>query len=308
MQRLDLLGVQAFISIAEAGSFNAGAHHLHISQTALTRRLQKLEAGLGLTLVERTTRSMTVTRAGMDFLPKAIRSVRELATALEDLRIKATQDSDEVVIGCLPTVAATRLAAIVREYGRRYPRNAIHVLDRSVTEIREAVLRGEVDFAISVLGSPHRDISSERLFSEPMVAACPLRHRFAGQVSLKWKELEGEPLIGIGALSGNRSLTEQVIASRRLKLRFAFEVQHLATAVGLVSGGAGIAVLPMSAVAVAQHKQLCVVPLEQPAMTRTIELFRRRDRPLSTAAAPLSAMVVRAFRGAEGKRAVNGGA
>jgi DNA-binding transcriptional LysR family regulator len=296
MQRLDLLGVQAFISIAEAGSFNAAAHHLHISQTALTRRLQKLEAALGLPLIERTTRSMTVTRAGMEFLPKAIRSVRELASALDELKVKATQDSEEVVIGCLPTIAASRLAGIVREYGRRYPRNTIQVLDRSVTEIREAVLRGEVDFAISVLGSPHRDVTSERLFTEPMVAACPARHKLAAQASLKWKDLEDEPLIAIGALSGNRLLTEQVIASKQLKLRFAFEVQHLATAVGLVSGGAGIAVLPLSAVNGASHKQLAVVPLAQPAITRAIDLFRRRDRPLSPAAARLSQMVVRALK------------
>jgi DNA-binding transcriptional LysR family regulator len=296
MQRLDLLGVQAFISIAEAGSFNAAAHHLHISQTALTRRLQKLEAALGLPLIERTTRSMTVTRAGMDFLPKAIRNVRELSSALDELKVKASQDFEEVVIGCLPTIAARRLAGIVREYGRRYARNTIQVMDRSATEIREAVLRGEVDFAISVLGSPHRDISSELLFAEPMVAACPARHRLAAQDSLKWKDLEGEPLIAIGALSGNRLLTEQVIEARRLKLRFAFEVQHLATAVGLVSGGAGIAILPMSAVDGAPAKQLSVVPLVQPAMSRTIELFRRRDRPLSAAAATLRKMVIRALR------------
>ena len=296
MQRLDLLGVQAFICIAEAGSFNAAATHLHISQTALTRRLQKLEAGLGLTLVERTTRSMTVTRAGMEFLPKAVRSVRELSSALEDLKVKANHDLQEIVIGCLPTVAATRLVGIVREYGRRYPRNTIQVLDQSVTEIREAVLRGDVDFAISVLGTPNRDIVSERLFSEPMVAACPVEHHLATQPSLKWKDLEGERLITIGALSGNRLLTEQVISARRLELRFTFEVQHLATAVGLVCGGAGIAVLPLTAVYGIPPEQLTIVPLVQPSILRTVELFRRRDRPMSAAAATLAKMVVRALR------------
>jgi len=82
-------------------------------------------------------------------------------------------------------------------------------------------VRGEVDFAISVLVLPHREITSER-FTEPMVVACPIRYRLAAQSSLKWKDLEGEPLIAIGALSGNRLLTEQVISSRQLKLRFAF--------------------------------------------------------------------------------------
>lgn len=303
MQRLDLLGVQAFIAIAEAGSFNAAAQQLHISQTALTRRLQKLESALELQLIERTTRSMTVTRAGMEFLPKAVRNVRELAGALDELKARAAQDMEHVLIGCLPTVAAGRLAGIVREYRRRYPRNNIQVLDRSATEIREAVLRGELDFAISVLDAPHRELTSERLFSEPMVAACPPRHRFASQASLRWRDLAGEPLIAIGALSGNRVLTEQVIAAHQLQLRFSFEVQHLATAVGLVGGGAGIAIVPLSAVAGVTGRGIGVVPLEQPAIARNVKLFRRKDRPLSGAAAPLREMVLRALRGAAPDRA-----
>lgn len=306
MRRLDLLGIQAFISIAEAGSFSAAAHHLHISQTALTRRLQKLEASLGLTLIERTTRSMSVTRAGMDFLPKAIRSVRELASALDEVKVKASGESDEIVIGCLPTIAASRLAGIIQDYRKLYPRNTIQVLDRSVTEIREAVLRGELDFAVSVLGSPHRDITSERLFTEPMVAVCPAHHRYSNLPSVAWKDLEGEPLIGIGSLSGNRALMEQVMTSRRLRLRFAFEVQHLATAVGLVSGGAGIAVLPMSAVAGIGQQRLAVVLLEQPSLHRTIELFRRKDRPLSAGAGALRQLIVRALRGAGGTKSIAG--
>ena len=296
MKRLDLLGVQAFICIAETGSFRAAAQNLHISQTALTRRLQKLESALGLRLIERTTRSMSITPAGLDLLPRAVRSVRELGSALDDARAKTSRPPVRIVIGCLPTIAASRLAEIVREYGRQHPHDTVHVYDRSATEIREAVLRGELDFAISVLGSPNGELDVTPLFSEPMIVACPARHRFATRKSVRWKDLDGEPLIAIGALSGNRSLTEQVIESRRLSLRFAFEVQHLATAVGMVKGGAGLAILPMSAVATAVGRPLAIVPLEQPSVSRDIVLFRRRDRPLSNAAAPLGAMVVRALR------------
>lgn len=295
MKRLDLLGVQAFICIAEAGSFNAAAKQLNISQTALTRRLQKLETSLGLQLIQRTTRSMIVTRAGMDFLPKAVRTVRELAGALDDLRGKGSQEAQEVMIGCLPTVAATRLAKIIREYGRRYPNNTVQVLDKSATEIREAVLRSELDFAISVLASPHRDLISETLYSEPIVAVCPARHRLAAKTSLDWRDLQGEPLIAIGALSGNRLQTEQVIASEKLDLRFTYEVQHLATAVGLVAGGAGLAILPASATRGTASGQLVSVPLFNPSISRTIEIFHRRDKPLSSGANALRRMAISAL-------------
>jgi DNA-binding transcriptional LysR family regulator len=291
MKRLDLLGVQAFISIAESGSFNAAAAHLHVSQTALTRRLQKLEAALGLQLIERTTRSMTVTRVGMDFLPKAIRSVRELGTALDELKLNARQDEQQMLVGCLPTIAGSQLTSIIREYRVRHPRSVVQVFDRSATEIREAALRGELDFAISALDAPHHELMAERLFEEPLVAACPATHPLAGRSHLKWRELEGEPLIGIGLLSGNRRQTEQVISKEGLDLHFTLEVQHLATAVGLVCGGAGIAILPISALHGAPAAQLTAVPLVQPSVVRTISLFRRRDRPLSPSGMELSRMV-----------------
>lgn len=299
MKRLDVLGIQAFICIAEAGSFNAAAAFLHISQTALTRRLQKLESNLGLQLVVRTTRSVSISRVGMDFLPRAARLVRELAIACEDLKAHPGEEREQIAIGCLPTIAAGRLVETIRRFGDVRPGVRVQLLDRSATEIREAAVRGELAFAISTLESPHRELLSERLFSEPMVAACPAEHALAGAASIRWKQLEGEPLIGIGALSGNRMLTAQVMEARQLALRFSYEVQHLSTAVGLVRGGAGIAVLPMSAVVGVPPDQLVVVPLVQPKVMRRIELFRRRDMPLSAAGSALRDLVVRSIRTAE---------
>jgi DNA-binding transcriptional LysR family regulator len=67
--KIDTLGVQAFIAIADHSGFQKAANALHISQTALTRRLQHLESVLGVKLIERTTRSVALTTIGRDFLP-----------------------------------------------------------------------------------------------------------------------------------------------------------------------------------------------------------------------------------------------
>jgi DNA-binding transcriptional LysR family regulator len=84
--KIDTLGVQAFIAIAEHGGFQRAAASLHITQTALSRRLQNLEAFLGVRLVERSTRSVALTRIGADFLPRARRLLSELASALTEIR------------------------------------------------------------------------------------------------------------------------------------------------------------------------------------------------------------------------------
>ena len=67
--RIDFLGLEAFLSIAERGSFQRAAAHLNLSQAAISHRTCKLEEELGLKLFARTTREVTLTRAGIDFLP-----------------------------------------------------------------------------------------------------------------------------------------------------------------------------------------------------------------------------------------------
>ena len=69
--KIDMLGVQAFVAIADQGGFQRAAGTLNITQTALSRRLQTLESFLGVKLVERTTRSVALTSIGENFLPQA---------------------------------------------------------------------------------------------------------------------------------------------------------------------------------------------------------------------------------------------
>jgi DNA-binding transcriptional LysR family regulator len=83
--KLDALGVQAFIAIADHVSFQRAADELHISQTAVTRRLQNLESHLGVKLIERTTRNVALTATGTDFLPQARRLMGELSNALAEI-------------------------------------------------------------------------------------------------------------------------------------------------------------------------------------------------------------------------------
>ena len=287
MLRLDILGVQAFVFIAELGNFSSAAEHLHLSQTALSRRVSKLEESIGVELFVRTTRSVSLSQAGRDFLPRARRIVRELAAALDDMKDNAAKGYGRFVVACLPTVAAALLPPVLAEYGRRHPRNRIHILDRSAYEIREAVLEGEAEFGISVPGALHSDLEYQPLFDDPVVAVCPNGHPLGRRRRLAWKELEGIPLVGASSLSGLRLQLEQVVHEHKLDLFFAYEVSHLATITGMVLGGAGIAVLPLTAVRMLAAGELKVLPLHAPRVVRSVQIFRRTDRPLSALSHPL---------------------
>ena len=128
---VDILGLEAFLAIAEQGRFHKAARQLHITQTALTRRLQNIEDQLGVKLVERTTRSVALTPLGASFLPQARRLVAELEAALVEIRETGLAQRGNVVIACVPTVGVRHLPEIIREYaGRLRPELMAHDIQK----------------------------------------------------------------------------------------------------------------------------------------------------------------------------------
>lgn len=285
MLHLDILGVQAFVAIAELGSFTAAANHMDLSQAALSRRLKKLEDGLGVMLIARTTRCVALTPEGSEFLPKAQRVVGELAASLDDLRSADGKSTGGVKIGCLPTLAAL-LPSLLREYSSGRPNVRVQVVDRSATDLREELLRGELDFAITTAGTTHPKLDAQKMFSEDLVAVCPASHPFAQRRQLTWRELADVPLVSLGTLSGDHMLIEAFVQRHQLQLEWTCQVEHLATAMSLVAGGTGIAVLPTAAVAGNKDESIKAVPLRGPPLKRDIVLVRRKH-PLSHSAKPL---------------------
>ena len=129
--KLDTLGVEAFVAIADAGGFGKAAGALHLTQTALTRRLQNLESALGLKLIERTTRSIALTQTGQAFLPRARRLLADLAAALTEIRETGKARRGDVSIACVPTAGVQYLPRIIQDYAARYPDNRIKILDHA---------------------------------------------------------------------------------------------------------------------------------------------------------------------------------
>src|SRR5512140_649016 len=158
--KIDTLGVQAFIAIADHGSFNRAAESLHITQTALSRRVQNLEAFLGVKLVERTTRSVALTRLGQDFLPQARRLLTDLASALLEIRESGKAFRGDVTIACVPTVGVHYLPRIVQQYSAAHPRNRLRILDHSSSGVAAAVLRREAEFGIHMQAGGHPELTS----------------------------------------------------------------------------------------------------------------------------------------------------
>lgn len=289
--RLDVLGTQAFIAIADAGSFSRAAEALHLTQTGLTRRLQNLESFLGVKLVERTTRSVALTPIGRDFLPQARRLVSELGAALREIRESGKALRGEVTIACVPTVGVQFLPRIVQQFAARHPGSRIRILDHASFRVAEAVIRREAEFGITLQGAHDPALTSVPLLKDRFVLVCRNDHPLARKRRLAWRELAAQPLIYCGLESGNRHVLDASLGSENLQLRALYEVQRSATAVGLVAEGVGVAVVPELAMQKGAYPRLKVVPLVEPVVSRSLVLLTRRGAYLTPAAEILYGLI-----------------
>src|SRR5688572_25491890 len=129
--RIDFLGLEAFLSIADHGSFHRAAASLNLSQTALSHRMKKLEDDLGIKLLTRTTRQVSLTPAGVALLPRAREAIAGIAVSFDELRRQGKARQERLSIGCLPTIAVHYLPPILVELRKRFPDLNIRVFDNS---------------------------------------------------------------------------------------------------------------------------------------------------------------------------------
>lgn len=285
--RIDFPGLQAFLSIAERGSFSRAAAQLNLSQTALSHRIRKLEEDLGFQLLTRTTRQVALTPAGLELLPTARRMIGELSDAIDLLRTRGRKQQTHIAVGCLPTIAAYHLPRVLKQFDALHPGTSIKIHDNSAGEIATLVQSGQAEFGITIAATDVWDLAVTPLIKERFVLLCMRDHPFAQRKFIGWSNLEDEPLIRISPQAGNRALIDDALGHRREALNWRYEVQHLQTAVGMVFARIGIAVVPNVAVATQATAGLVAVPLRHPSVSRTVGIVVKRGQPVSKASQAL---------------------
>jgi DNA-binding transcriptional LysR family regulator len=291
--KIDILGVQAFVAIADFGGFQKAAETLHVTQTAVTQRLRNLEDFLGVMLVERTTRSIALSSIGKDFLPQARRLLQELSSTLNEIRETGKAQRGDVAIACVPTVGIQYLPQIIQEYSARFPENRIKILDHASLQVAEAVLRREAEFGINLAGSTHPELSSVPLLDDHFVLICRDDHPLAKRRSLTWSQIQPYPLIFSGDVNGNRALLDSYLGGKSmdLHLHFQYEVQRSSTAVGLVASGIAAAIVPNLAILKGSYPRVRIIRLKEPVISRQLALITRKSGYLSPAAQALYDMI-----------------
>jgi DNA-binding transcriptional LysR family regulator len=260
----DLSDLRAFAAVARRGSFSAGARELHLSQPALSRRIEMLEAALGVRLFHRTTRKVDLTPVGREFSYRVVELLKQLEQSMLGIADLAGHVKGEVTVACMPSSVRFFLPAILKQFHALHPHLTVRILDQRTSEVLTCVERGEADFGLSYIGTQEPALEFQAILSEAFVLACRRDHPLASKATVKWSDLEAYDYMTVTKASQNRMLLDMALADNPTRPRWFCEAQHVVSLVNLVEAGLGVAAVPRLAMPDDDHPLLVSVPLHAP--------------------------------------------
>ncbi len=285
---ISLRQLRSAVSLADHGSFRRAAESLHLSQPALSLTIAELERALGVTLFDRTSRSVSTTEMGRFFVQGASRLINDLDRLVHDVAEVAQSRRGRVVVSCPSSIAGRVMPLALLECARRFPQVDVTINDDVAQQVLAAVRTREADFGL--INEPTElpdDTAFEALHKDRFLLACRRDHPLASRNRVRWKDLNGQSLIVLSSTSGIHRKIQDELVRQNIQLERQTPVSHLSTVHGMLESGFGVAVLPVLALPVAGHPSLIARTLVAPALHRMIGIFHRRDRSFSPAAAAL---------------------
>ncbi len=283
----DFADLEAFLAVLETSSFHQAAERLNLSQSAVTRRIQKLEEVLGSVLFERTTRAVKPTLAAKRLHSRAeamLEGAEETTRAMRDESVAfAHQRAAVVTVALIPTLVAPIFLPALQKLRNAGFGARVRVLDLSANDVAEAVSNGEADFGLCSIGSLEPSTVFEPLFDDEIGLVLRSDNDLTLRDQLSWSDLQGKPLILPARGTGNRLSIDDAMAQGRLTAQWTYEVGRSTTAMEMVHAGSGIALLPRSVMQSALGQQLHFKPLKNPEIKRPVGLLSRVGTSESTA-------------------------
>ena len=234
-----------FLEVAHTLHITRAAEKLHIAQPALTQNIKYLEQELGVALFDRKGKRLSLTPAGKVFRHEAEHSLQVFHNAQLAAQRAARGEVGKVVIGFQSTAGLTVIPHLLKQLSVKYPDIEVTLHELGTTAQRKALRRGEIDAAI-MYTLPDHEFSHHPLPPDPLIVAMPESHPLAAQESIALSELAGDhfvlPAAAVAEVLHNTVLAE--CAALGFRPRHLHDVSTAQTALGIVSAGFGISILP----------------------------------------------------------------
>ena len=287
--------LQAFLALNETRHFTRAAARCHLSQSAFSAVIQKLEAAVGASLVARDTRNVSLTAEGEMFVAVARALLADLDAAFTDMGDFIARRKGRVAIAALPSLAANGLPAVIAEYRRTYPGVAVQLFDALSDQCLALLRQGKVDLALTAPGASLAEFATRTLCSDPFYLVCRRDHALAKKRKIRVQDLAGHELIHLAPSTSVRQHVARLLDGVAVR-HAGLEVEHLATLAGLVKHGLGISLVPELTLFQFRSMDLVAIPLDSQAVVRPILIVQHKERALSHAAQAMLELIALRLR------------
>jgi len=241
---LDLL--HSFLIVADELNFRRSAERLSIDQSALTRRIQKLEQRLGFVLFVRTTREVSLTPAGRYFYAENTGLLHAYSNSIEAARRVADGKTGDLRIGYMAFAAIDLMPSAVALFCQQNPHVNIRLRQIPTQAQKLALSNEEIDIGYFIGPFEHSEFHSLPLTSDPLCVAIPPGHPLSRKEAVLPEDLADYPLV-FGAVSqwgAYRRRISELFSLAGVELRVELEATNTLALIGLVSAGVGVTIFP----------------------------------------------------------------
>ena len=284
---MDNQNLKTFITVANSGSFSESAEQLHLTQSAISKRIAQLEQQIGKKLFDRIARQVTLTEAGAELLPRALRILQEYENALQAINDLSGEASGTLRLAISHHLGLHRLPPVLKQFVQKYPKVTLDIEFMDSEKACEQVLHGQSEVAIITLAlESHHNIHSQKIWNDPLRFICAQDHPLATLTKPELKDLAEYPIILPGLNTYTGRIIQNLFQQEGIPLKAPMSTNYLETISTMVEIGLGWSVLPETLV-----RELHVMPFEQVSIARELGYIHHMKRSQSNAAVAFLGMM-----------------
>ncbi len=280
--------LRLFKEIAQTRSMTRGAAHCGLSQSAASQHVREVEQRLGLVLLDRSTRPLTLTPAGklyLEFCRDVLRREEQLLVELENLK-RVVEGA--VRVASIYSVGISEMSRLQAEFAARYPHAELQVDYMRPDQIYRAVLAGEADLGLVSYAEPTRELAVIPWREERMVVAAAPGHPLAARPALRPEDLDGENFVAFDEELPIRREQDRFLRERGVAVNVTMQFDNIQMIKEAVALGSGLSILPERTMqAEIAQGRLTALPLREPGLVRPLGIIHLRRKKFNRAAQSL---------------------
>ncbi|HEY0296405.1 MAG TPA: LysR family transcriptional regulator [Bordetella sp.] len=268
--------LKAFILIARLRNFSRASEQLHIAQSGLSLMIRELETQLGFRLFNRTTRQVSLTPFGSEFLRVAEQNVENLEQAVDRVGKLAKQANTSLSIGAPPLTSSYVLPEAIAAFQEKHPDIRVTVVDTDIVTVSNMVREGQLDLGMGMFLKATPSTVREPLFRFSLVMASAAPSFQLSRAPRSWASVAGSDFICLPYDNPLQQLIDGYLLRAGHNRAPRFVVNFIETQLGLAAAGCGVAILPSTAIAACRGHTVRIQPLSEPLLD--LDFYSLRDR------------------------------